>query len=61
MDREAWCAAVRGFQRVGHDWATELNWTDLLFENSRLRIYLPRIYSLNIKKYTAEIKAEKWV
>ena len=26
MDREAWAAAVRGSQRVGHDWATELNW-----------------------------------
>ena len=26
-DREAWCAAVMGFQRVGHDWVTELNWT----------------------------------
>ena len=25
MDREAWRAAV---QRVGHDWATELNWTE---------------------------------
>ena len=25
MDREAWCAAVHGSQRVGHDWATELN------------------------------------
>ena len=25
MDREAWCAAVLGLQRVGHDWATELN------------------------------------
>ena len=24
--REAWHAAVRGLQRVGHDWATELNW-----------------------------------
>ena len=28
-DREAWCAAVFGFQRVRHDWATELNWTEL--------------------------------
>ena len=27
MDREAWCAAVHGVQRVRHDWATELNWT----------------------------------
>ena len=26
MDREAWRAADHG---VGHDWATELNWTDL--------------------------------
>ena len=25
MDREAWCAVVHGSQRVGHDWATELN------------------------------------
>ena len=26
MDREAWRAAVQGDHRVGHDWATELNW-----------------------------------
>ena len=25
MDREAWCAAIHGAQRVGHDWTTELN------------------------------------
>ena len=29
MDREAWCAASMGSQRVGHDWATELNSTQL--------------------------------
>ena len=28
MDREFWCAAVHGLQRVGHDWVAELNWTD---------------------------------
>ena len=28
MDREAWCAAVHGSQRVGHNWANELNWTE---------------------------------
>ena len=28
MDREAWHAAIHGSQRVGHDWVTELNWTD---------------------------------
>ena len=29
IDREAWCAAVHGVAKVGHDWATELNWTKL--------------------------------
>ena len=27
MNREAWCAAIHGSQRVRHDWATELNFT----------------------------------
>ena len=29
MDREAWCAAAHGSQRVRHNWATELNQTEL--------------------------------
>ena len=29
MDREAWCAAVHGLQRVRHDWGTGLSWTEL--------------------------------
>ena len=31
MDREAWHGVLRfvGLQRVGHDWETELNWTEL--------------------------------
>ena len=28
IDREAWHAAVHGSQRVGHKWATKLNWTE---------------------------------
>ena len=28
MDREAWRAAIHG-ARVGHNWATGLNWTEL--------------------------------
>ena len=28
VDREAWRAAAVGSQRVGHSWATELNWTE---------------------------------
>ena len=27
MDREAWRAAAHGVA-IGHDWVTELNWTD---------------------------------
>ena len=30
MDREAWCAAIHGVARVGPDWVTELNWTELM-------------------------------
>ena len=29
MDREVWRAAVHGVTRVGHNWATELNWTNV--------------------------------
>ena len=29
MDREAWRAAIHGVTRVGHDWVTEQNWTEL--------------------------------
>ena len=30
MDKEVWHAAVHGLQRVGYNWATELNWTETL-------------------------------
>ena len=30
MDREAWRAVVCGLAKSGHDWATELNWTDMV-------------------------------
>ena len=35
MDREAWCAAIMGSQRIGHDWETELNWS-LWFSPSKI-------------------------
>ena len=28
IDREAWRAVIHGVTKSGHDWATELNWTD---------------------------------
>ena len=36
MDREAWHAAIHGLQRVGHDWATDLIWSDLASEVSAI-------------------------
>ena len=33
MDREVWHAAVHGSQRVGHLWATELNWIPVHFSS----------------------------
>ena len=30
MDREAWHAAVHGVTKSQSNWATELNWTELL-------------------------------
>jgi hypothetical protein len=53
MDREDWRAAIHGFQRVGHHWTTELNWTDaydaLSSRNRKMImnvIYKIRMYSL---------------
>ena len=34
IDREAWSAQSMGSQRVGHDWATELNWSELCLSSS---------------------------
>ena len=31
MDREAWHAAIHGVAKIGHDWVTELNWTESNF------------------------------
>ena len=33
MDREAWRAAVYGVAKIGHDWATEMNWTELMADS----------------------------
>ena len=31
MDREAWCAAIHEVTKVGHNWVTELNWTEAFY------------------------------
>ena len=35
MVREAWCAAVHGVAKNGHNWATELNWRTPFKEKNR--------------------------
>ena len=40
MDREAWCAPVHWSQRVRHDWATELNWSELNWTSAYLRLLI---------------------
>ena len=34
MDREAWLLRFMGSQRIRHNWATELNWTELAIQVS---------------------------
>ena len=38
MDREACVLQSMGSQRVGRDWATEVNWTEMALEDT---VYLP--------------------
>ena len=52
MDREAWCTAVHGSERIGHDWATELNWSesnfDLVFvlpQNNFTQVLFPAMHA----------------
>ena len=39
-DRDAWHAAIQGVGKNGHDWATEMNWTDQLEIGLRLALCL---------------------
>ena len=47
IDRKAWLATVHGSQRVGHDWVTELNWTESIWNGyiGFLLLYFTMNYS----------------
>ena len=49
MDREAWCAAVHGSQRVGQDWVTEQQYPETpspIFLLNLSLVVLPRIFPI---------------
>ena len=39
MDKESWRAAIHGVARVGHDWATEVNWTESQLQAIKLQTH----------------------
>ena len=65
MDKEAWWTGrpdvlqLMGAQRVGHDWATELNWTEGTYVK---KIYHKLFMSLmdKIKNFLLKGNLSKW-
>jgi len=39
MDREAWRAAIHGVAKSQHNWATELNWTELIGLDAMILVF----------------------
>ena len=65
MDREAWCAAVMESQRVGYNWATELNVKEKSWKKSGVGETLVRgkkkrldYIQLPLRNYASNKKAE---
>ena len=59
MDREAWHAAVHGVTGVGHVWATELNWTELissLGEMQTFKNFCPNFVSVLAAKFSSALR-----
>ena len=56
MDREAWHAVIYRVAKSGHDWATELNWTEL---NTEEQLQLGGISIDNFDKKTTKANSYK--
>ena len=62
MDREAWHAAIHGVQRVGHDWATELNWTGDGFKKIKQEKGIGKSGSIQFfKRYLGKVSLKKTI
>ena len=59
MDREAWHAAAHGLQRVGHDWATELNWVEWNIKPKQICNYNYKLWEI-LQRMHAECKKLNW-
>ena len=52
VDREAWRAVIHGVAKVGHDWATELNWSSVkchIFKECIYNIMNPSTWQLTLE------------
>ena len=58
MDRKAWHAAVHGVAKAGHEWVTDLNWTDIKFWDGQQRDSEGHRVKINLEK-TWDREAEK--
>ena len=54
IDREAWSAVVLGSQRVRHNWATELKWTESLRQELSITLWKIWNKSLSFSPHTYE-------
>ena len=70
MDREAWCAAIRGVAKSRprlSDWATELNWTELMlisrsmFEGKYAPSFREYLLSICLWLCTKHCEMRSWV
>ena len=51
MDRRPGLLRFMGLQRVGHNWATDLIWSDLIWLPARKNLYLEQAFILIITKH----------
>ena len=54
MDREPWHASVHGVKKIGHNWATELNWTERGFKSQSGKWFWYHFYPCETSFHTSD-------